>query len=92
MMRLKLIATTALAITILLDTTGAALAQALPKFEPDPYWPKHLPNNWILGQVSGVSVDSRDHIWVILPAAHHRRARQLSQGQDGWGLGHGRLA
>jgi hypothetical protein len=65
MMRLKLITTTALAITILLDTPGAALAQALPKFEPDPYWPKHLPNNWILGQVSGVSVDSRDHIWVI---------------------------
>src|SRR5215510_7213436 len=37
----------------------------LPKFEPDPFWPKHLPNNWILGQVSGVTVDSHDNIWVI---------------------------
>src|SRR5215813_10929261 len=37
----------------------------VPKFEPDPYWPKHLPNNWILGQVSGVTVDSHDNIWVI---------------------------
>jgi DNA-binding beta-propeller fold protein YncE len=43
----------------------AASAPALPKFEPDPYWPKHLPNQWLLGQVAGVNVDSRDHIWVI---------------------------
>jgi DNA-binding beta-propeller fold protein YncE len=37
----------------------------LPKFEPDPDWPKPLPNHWILGQVSGVAVDTHDHIWVI---------------------------
>jgi hypothetical protein len=43
---------------------GAAISD-LPKFEPDPYWPKHLPNNWILGQVSGVAVDLHDNIWVI---------------------------
>ena len=43
----------------------AGSAPTLPKFEPDPYWPKHLPNHWILGQVSGVAVDSRDNIWVI---------------------------
>ena len=43
----------------------AASAQSgVPKFEPDPYWPKPLPNNWILGQVAGIYVDSRDHIWV----------------------------
>ena len=44
----------------------AALASAqIPKFEPDPSWPKPLPNNWMLGQVSGTSVDSHDHIWVM---------------------------
>ena len=45
---------------------GAALSAApLPKFEPDPSWPKPLPNGWMLGQVSGTSVDSHDHIWVL---------------------------
>jgi len=42
-----------------------AFTTSVPKFEPDPYWPKHLPNHWILGQVSGVAVDSHDRIWVI---------------------------
>lgn len=37
---------------------------AVPRFEPDPSWPKPLPNNWMLGQVSGIYVDSHDHIWV----------------------------
>jgi len=36
----------------------------VPRFEPDPYWPKPLPNNWMLGQVAGIFVDSHDHIWV----------------------------
>jgi DNA-binding beta-propeller fold protein YncE len=43
--------------------TGAS--ETIPKFEPDATWPKHLPNHWLLGQVSGVDVDSHDHIWVI---------------------------
>ena len=44
--------------------TLAAFAQNVPKFEPDPSWPKQLPNNWMLGQVGGIYVDSHDHIWV----------------------------
>jgi DNA-binding beta-propeller fold protein YncE len=36
-----------------------------PDFQVDPYWPKALPNNWIIGQVSGVAVDKRDHIWIV---------------------------
>lgn len=42
----------------------AASVQA-PRFEVDPLWPKPLPNHWVLGNVIGVSVDSRDHIWII---------------------------
>jgi DNA-binding beta-propeller fold protein YncE len=31
----------------------------------DPLWPRPLPNHWILGSVTGVAVDTRDHIWVV---------------------------
>ncbi len=33
-----------------------------PRFEVDPFWPKPLPNHWILGQTIGVSVDARTTI------------------------------
>lgn len=36
-----------------------------PRFEVDPFWPKPLPNHWILGQAVGVSVDAQDHVWII---------------------------
>ena len=31
----------------------------------DPTWPKPLPDNWTLGSVVGVAIDSRDHIWIV---------------------------
>src|SRR4051812_47136909 len=31
----------------------------------DATWPKPLPNNWILGQVAGIAVDAKDHVWII---------------------------
>jgi hypothetical protein len=43
---------------------GALLLGALPAgaaspaFKIDPYWPKPLPHNWILGQVGGLAVDA----------------------------------
>ena len=36
-----------------------------PDFAVDPFWPKALPNNWIFGQVAGIAVDKRDHIWIV---------------------------
>src|SRR5436190_20867881 len=42
----------------------AAGVQA-PRFEVDPFWPKPLPNKWILGQTIGVSVDAQDNVWII---------------------------
>ena len=36
-----------------------------PVFEVDPFWPKPLPNHWILGSTIGVGVDSRDHVFII---------------------------
>lgn len=46
--------------------THAVLAQRteVPSFQVDPAWPK-MPPQWILGQVSGLAVDSRDHVWLI---------------------------
>ena len=31
----------------------------------DPFWPKPLPNHWLLGAAIGVAVDSRDHVWIV---------------------------
>ena len=36
-----------------------------PMFEVDPFWPKPMPNNWLLGSTIGVAVDSRDHVWIV---------------------------
>jgi hypothetical protein len=52
----------------------------VPKFAVDPFWPKPLPNRWILGQVSGVAVDSRDDVWII------QRPRTLSEDERGAAL------
>jgi len=36
-----------------------------PAFEVDPLWPQPLPNNWVLGNIIGVSVDAQDNVWII---------------------------
>ena len=48
-----------------LCTAGTVFAQEPPKFNVDPFWPKELPNSWIMGQVGGMAVDRHDHIWVL---------------------------
>lgn len=37
---------------------------SVPSFSVDPTWPLELPNNWILGSVTGVFVDQKEHIWI----------------------------
>ncbi len=37
----------------------------VPQFQFDKTWPKPLPNLMKVGQVVGVAVDSRDHIWIV---------------------------
>ena len=49
---------------------GAAKAQAagdvmVPWFQADPYWPKPLPNHWILAMVIGMGLDAKDNVWVF---------------------------
>lgn len=43
---------------------GSQAKGGVPRFEVDPRWPA-LPPQWILGQVSGVAVDFRDHVWIV---------------------------
>ena len=49
-----------------------------PYFEVDPLWPKPLPNHWVLGSTIGVSVDERDHVWII-----HRGSATLGNNEKG---------
>lgn len=48
----------------LFEKPAAVAAGKVPRFEPDPYWPKPLPNKWMLGNIGGIFVDPKDHIWV----------------------------
>jgi len=45
--------------------TVEAAGVTAPRFEVDVMWPKPLPNHWLMGNTIGVSVDSKDHIWII---------------------------
>ncbi len=49
-----------------------------PKFEVDPFWPKPLPNHWLLGWTIGLWVDEQDHVWVI-----HRGSAGLHDNEKG---------
>jgi len=52
-----------------------------PSLIVDPSWPKPLPNNWRIGQVGGIAVDSHDNIWV-----YHRPRSLSSSASAGLGI------
>lgn len=59
-------------------STGSAPA-VVPTFQVDAAWPPTLPNGWLMGVPSWVTVDRRDHVWVLhrprtLPPADLPRA------------------
>src|SRR3954469_25686136 len=45
-------------------TVVGVSAQKAPAFKVDPSWPQEMPNHWIMGSVTGVFVDSKQHVWV----------------------------
>ena len=63
-----------LAFATLLASPAAAEG---PEFKVDPFWPKTLPNNWILGQIGGLTVDAQDHVWI------NQRPRSLTKDEAG---------
>src|SRR5215472_11370403 len=76
-------ATARLALTVFAATVAftalpkIASAADIPTFAVDASWPKPLPNNWIIGQVGGITVDWQGHIWVI------HRPRSLTDDEKG---------
>jgi 2-keto-4-pentenoate hydratase/2-oxohepta-3-ene-1,7-dioic acid hydratase in catechol pathway len=48
-----------------------------PSYQVEPFWPRELPNNWIIGQVSGVAVGPNDHVWIV------HRPRSLTTRETG---------
>lgn len=59
------------------EATEGLEESEIPQFRVDPFWARELPSNWMLGQVSGIAVDDRDHIWVL------HRPRTLDARQRG---------
>src|ERR1700733_11681846 len=56
----------ALSMAFALFTPSPLRAQAgVPKFEVDPYWPKPLPNRWVTGEIGGLCVDAKDHVFLV---------------------------
>ncbi|MSR20372.1 MAG: hypothetical protein EXR91_05270 [Gemmatimonadetes bacterium] len=47
------------------DASGPGVPAGVAQFAVDPFWPQPLPNNWIIGQVAGLSIDADDHVWII---------------------------
>lgn len=45
------------------SATSASPA-GVPSFRVDPSWPNEMPDDWIMGSVTAVFVDDRDHVWV----------------------------
>ena len=52
------------ALAMFVERVADAQRGGAPSFQVDPNWPA-IPPQWVLGQVSGVAVDSRDHVWVL---------------------------
>jgi DNA-binding beta-propeller fold protein YncE len=69
----------ALAFAALLVAPLASKAEG-PGLKVDSQWPKPLPNNWILGQIGGITVDGQDNIWVF------QRPRSLTDDEKGAAL------
>jgi hypothetical protein len=53
------------AVALFIAAVACAEQTKTGKFEVDPAWPKPLPNNWVLGQVSGVCVDAQDNVFIV---------------------------
>lgn len=47
------------------SAVAATNSRNVPHFEVDPFWPRPLPNKWILGSTIGVAVDERDHVYIV---------------------------
>ncbi len=47
------------------EVTTTAAVEAVPSYALDPTWPPALPDGQVMGVPTSVSVDDRDHVWVL---------------------------
>ncbi|MBI4264993.1 MAG: hypothetical protein HY657_11515 [Acidobacteria bacterium] len=50
---------------VLQPGVGSQAQREAPLFEVDSFWPKPLPDHWLLGSTIGLWVDDRDRVWII---------------------------
>ena len=91
--RTFLVGGTFLIVLVALGLTQAALERAAaqqgsieaPRFEVDPFWPKPMPNHWVLGQTIGVWADDQDVVWIVhrssATLADNEKALELKTGE-----------
>ena len=46
-------------------TTATSDGMGTPQFQVEPFWPKTLPDEWLIGRIAGVAVDSQDRIFAL---------------------------
>jgi DNA-binding beta-propeller fold protein YncE len=64
----------------MLQRVAAAQAKGgvqAPRFEVDPMWPQPMPNHWVMGNVIGVGVDTKDNIYIIHRGAGSLEAKEI---------------
>src|SRR5512143_2539619 len=84
---------TALALALCIGAGGSHIAAqrgggaaAAPKLEVEPLWPKPFPvsKHWILGSVTGVPADAKNHIWVVLRGVESLLMMEQGPALDPW--------
>ena len=74
----------ALGLTLLVAAAWAmiqapAATQGRPNYRVDPWWPRPFTNqSWVLGSITGVTVDAQNHVWVV-----HRGGDSLEANEKG---------
>ena len=74
----------ALGLILLVAAAGAMIqmpvaTQGRPNYRVDPWWPRPFTNqSWVLGSITGVTVDAQNHVWVV-----HRGGDSLEANEKG---------
>src|SRR6266550_4366286 len=70
------------ALAALLAVPSWAQKIQAPRFEVDMLWPKPMPNRWILGSVTGLATDARDHVYVLTIPDYFTARTEIGSGTN----------
>jgi DNA-binding beta-propeller fold protein YncE len=57
-------------------------ARQVPLFDVDPFWPKPLPDHWLIGSAVGLAVDARDRVFVVHRTDSFNRRTEIGAATD----------